>query len=70
MKYTIYRVKVVNPMPPGEYAFTPQGLSMISELTKGNSKALNRFSVRRPSKQPCSWRRDVSQVTLSLQREC
>lgn len=45
MKYTIYRVKVVNPMPPGEYAFTPQGLSMISELTKGNSKALNRFSV-------------------------
>jgi hypothetical protein len=26
MKYTIYRVKVVNPMPPGEYAFAPQGL--------------------------------------------
>ena len=26
MKYTLYRVKVVNPMPPGEYAFVPQQL--------------------------------------------
>ena len=23
-KYTLYRVKVVSPLPPGEYAFAPQ----------------------------------------------
>ena len=26
MKYTLYRVKVVSPLPPGEYALSPQGM--------------------------------------------
>lgn len=26
MKYTLYRVKVVSPLPPGEYAFAPQSM--------------------------------------------
>ena len=26
MRYTLYRVKVVNPLPPGEYAFVPRGM--------------------------------------------
>ncbi|MGI8470517.1 MAG: hypothetical protein ACR2N3_18930 [Pyrinomonadaceae bacterium] len=35
MKYTIYRVKVVNPLPPGEYAFAPQGLFYDFGIDKG-----------------------------------
>jgi hypothetical protein len=35
MKYTIYRVKVVNPMPPGEYALAPQGLFYDFGIDKG-----------------------------------
>lgn len=35
MKYTIYRVKLVNPMPPGEYAFAPQGLFYDFGIDKG-----------------------------------
>jgi hypothetical protein len=34
-KYTLYRVKVVGPLPPGEYAFAPRNLYYDFGVDKG-----------------------------------